>query len=73
MKKNRIIVAFLPQLKKGTDRSAGTQGGALYTDFTPKLQSMLSGKTTPAKAAAATAAAWKSKLFPSFTVVEVEP
>jgi arabinogalactan oligomer/maltooligosaccharide transport system substrate-binding protein len=69
VKKNRIILAFLPQLKKGTDRSAGTQGGALYTDFTPNLQSMLSGKTTPAKAAAATAAAWKGKLFPSFTVV----
>ena len=69
VKKNRIIIAFLPQLKKGTDRSAGTQGGALYTDFTPNLQSMLSGKTTPAKAAAATAAAWKSKLFPSFTAV----
>jgi hypothetical protein len=30
---------------------------------------MLSGKTTPAKAAAATAAAWKGKLFSSFTVV----
>ena len=52
VKKNRIILAFLPQLKKGTDRSAGTQGGQLYTDFTPELQSMLSGKTTPAKAAA---------------------
>jgi arabinogalactan oligomer/maltooligosaccharide transport system substrate-binding protein len=69
VKKNRIIVAFLAQLKKGTNRSAGTQGGALYTDFTPNLQSMLSGKTTPAKAALATAAAWKSKLFPDFTVV----
>ena len=70
VKKNRIIVAFLPQLNKATDRSAGTQGGQLFTDFTPNVQSMLSGKTTPAKAAAATAATWKSKLFPSFTVVK---
>jgi arabinogalactan oligomer/maltooligosaccharide transport system substrate-binding protein len=70
VKKNRIIVSFLPQLQKATDRSAGPYGGQLYTDFTPNMQSMLSGKTTPAKAAAATAAAWKSKLFPSFTVVK---
>jgi hypothetical protein len=34
------------------------------------MQSMLSGKSTPAKAAAALAAAWKSKLFPSFTIVK---
>lgn len=70
VKKNRILVDFLGQLKKGTDRSAGTQGGQLYTDWTPAMQSMLSGKSTPAKAAAATAAAWKGKLFPSFTVVK---
>lgn len=70
VKKNRIIVAFLPQLQKATDRSAGTQGGQLYTDFTPNVQSMLSGKTTPAKAAAATAAAWKAKLFKDFTIVK---
>ena len=70
VKKNRILIDFLAQLKKGTDRSAGTQGGQLYTDWTPAMQSMLSGKSTPAKAAAVTAAAWKSKLFPSFTVVK---
>jgi arabinogalactan oligomer/maltooligosaccharide transport system substrate-binding protein len=70
VKQNRILVDFLAQLKKATDRSAGAYGGQLYTDFTPAVQSMLSGKSTPAKAAAATAAAWKSKLFPSFTVVK---
>jgi len=70
VKKNRLIVAFLAQLRKATDRTAGTQGGQLYTDFTPAMQSMLSGKSTPAKAAATVAAAWKSKLFPSFTVVK---
>jgi arabinogalactan oligomer/maltooligosaccharide transport system substrate-binding protein len=70
VKKNRLIVAFLAQLQKGTDRSAGTQGAQLYTDWTPAMQSMLSGKSTPAKAAAAVAAAWKSKLFPTFTVVK---
>ena len=70
MKRNRLLVAFLAQLQKATDRTAGTQGGQLFTDFTPAMQSMLSGKSTPAKAAAATAAAWKSKLFPSFTIVK---
>jgi arabinogalactan oligomer/maltooligosaccharide transport system substrate-binding protein len=70
VKKNRLIVAFLAQLQKATDRTAGTQGAQLYTDWTPALQSMLSGKTTPAKAAASVAAAWKSKLFPDFTVVK---
>jgi arabinogalactan oligomer/maltooligosaccharide transport system substrate-binding protein len=70
VKKNRLIVAFLAQMQKATDRTAGTQGGQLYTDFTPAMQSMLSGKSTPAKAAATVAAAWKSKLFPSFTIVK---
>jgi arabinogalactan oligomer/maltooligosaccharide transport system substrate-binding protein len=70
VKKNRLIVSFLAQLQKATDRTAGTQGAQLFTDFTPAMQSMLSGKSTPAKAAAAVAAAWKSKLFPSFTVVK---
>jgi arabinogalactan oligomer / maltooligosaccharide transport system substrate-binding protein len=70
VRRNRIIVEFLAQMRKATDRSAGTQGSQLYTDFTPAFQSMLSGKTTPAKAAAAVAAAWKSKLFPSFTIVK---
>jgi arabinogalactan oligomer/maltooligosaccharide transport system substrate-binding protein len=70
VKKNRIIVQFLAQMQKATDRTAGTQGAQLYTDFTPAMQSMLSGKSTPAKAAAALAAAWKSKLFPSFTIVK---
>lgn len=69
VRKNRLIVQFLKQMKVATDRSAGTQGGQLYTDFTPAVQSMLSGKLTPAKAAAQVAAAWKTKLFPSFTVV----
>jgi arabinogalactan oligomer/maltooligosaccharide transport system substrate-binding protein len=70
VKKNRIIVQFLAQMQKATDRTAGTQGGQLYTDFTPAFQKMLSNKSTPAKAAAEVAAAWKSKLFPSFTVVK---
>jgi arabinogalactan oligomer / maltooligosaccharide transport system substrate-binding protein len=70
VKKNRIIVQFLAQMQKATDRTAGTQGAQLYTDFTPALQKMLSSKTTPAKAAAEVAAAWKSKLFPDFKVVK---
>ena len=70
VKTNRIIVQFLSQMQKATDRTAGTQGAQLYTDFTPALQSMLTGKLTPARAAATVAAAWKSKLFPSFTIVK---
>jgi arabinogalactan oligomer/maltooligosaccharide transport system substrate-binding protein len=70
VKKNRVIVQFLAQMKKATDRSAGPYGAQLYTDFTPALQNMLSGKSTPAKAAAAVASAWKEKLFPSYKVVK---
>jgi arabinogalactan oligomer / maltooligosaccharide transport system substrate-binding protein len=70
VKKNRIIVQFLGQMQKATDRTAGTQGAQLYTDFTPAMQKMLSNKATPAKAAAEVAAAWKSKLFPGFTIVK---
>ncbi len=70
VKKNRLIVAFGKQMQVATDRTAGTQGSQLYTDWTPAMQSMLSGKSTPAKAAATVAAAWKSKLFPSFTIVK---
>jgi arabinogalactan oligomer/maltooligosaccharide transport system substrate-binding protein len=70
VRKNRIIVQFLSQLQKATDRTAGTQGAQLFTDFTPAMQDMLSGKSTPAKAAATVAAAWKTKLFPDFTIVK---
>jgi hypothetical protein len=70
VKKNRLIVAFGKQMQAATDRSAGAAGGQIYTDWTPAMQSMLSGKSTPAKAAATVAAAWKAKLFPSFTVVK---
>jgi arabinogalactan oligomer/maltooligosaccharide transport system substrate-binding protein len=70
VKKNRIIVQFLAQMKKGTDRSAGPQGGQIYTDFTPALQSMLSGKLSPAAAANQVASAWSTKLFPGYKVVK---
>jgi arabinogalactan oligomer/maltooligosaccharide transport system substrate-binding protein len=69
VRKNRIIVQFLAQMKKATDRTAGAQGAQLYTDFTPAFQKMLSGKATPAQAAAEVARAGKQKLFPDFTVV----
>ena len=64
MKKNRLIVAFLAQLQKATDRTAGTQGAQLFTDFTPAMQSMLSGKSTPAKAAAATCRGLEDQALP---------
>jgi arabinogalactan oligomer/maltooligosaccharide transport system substrate-binding protein len=70
VKKNRLIVSFLAQLQKATDRTAGTQGAQIYTDWTPAFQSMLSGSKTPAAAAASVAAAWKTKLFPDFTIVK---
>jgi arabinogalactan oligomer/maltooligosaccharide transport system substrate-binding protein len=70
VKKNRVIVQFLAQMKVATDRSAGPFGAQLYTDFTPAVQNMLSGKASPASAAAAVASSWKSKLFPSYTIVK---
>ena len=70
VKKNRIIVQFLAQMKRATDRTAGPQGGQLCTDFTPALQKMLSGKASPSAAANEVADAWKSKLFPGYKVVK---
>jgi arabinogalactan oligomer/maltooligosaccharide transport system substrate-binding protein len=70
VRKNRLIVAFGKQMQVATDRTAGTQGAQLYTDFTPAFQEMLSGKKTPAAAAATVANAWKQKLFPDFTIVK---
>ena len=70
VKKNRIIGQFLKQMKVATDRSAGPQGGQLYTDFTPAFQKMLGGDLAPSAAANAVAAAWKAKLFPGYTIVK---
>ena len=70
VKKNRIIVQFLAQMKVATDRSAGPQGSQLYTDFTPAMQKMLNGHASPAAAAGSVANVWKSKLFSGYTVVK---
>lgn len=70
VKTNRVIVQFLAQMKKATDRSAGPQGGQIYTDFTPALQKMLNGSENPAAAANEVAKAWSSKLFPGYKVVK---
>ncbi|MCP9484518.1 MAG: extracellular solute-binding protein [Gaiellaceae bacterium MAG52_C11] len=70
VKKNRIIVQFLAQMKKATDRSAGPQGGQIYTDFTPAVQRLLSGKLSAAAAARSIASSWESKLFPGYKVVK---
>jgi arabinogalactan oligomer/maltooligosaccharide transport system substrate-binding protein len=70
VKKNRIIVQFLAQMKVSTDRSAGPQGSQLYTDFTPNMQKMLNGSATPSAAANAVANAWKSKLFQGYKIVK---
>ncbi len=70
VKTNRVIVQFLAQMKVATDRSAGPQGSQIYTDFTPALQDMLGGKTSPAGAASKVASAWKSKLFPSYKILK---
>jgi len=70
VKKNRIIGQFLKQMKVATDRSAGPQGGQLYTDFTPAFQKMLGGSLSPSSAANAVAEAWSSKLFPGYKIVK---
>ena len=49
-KKNRLITAFLPQMKVATARPVVPQGGQIYADFGPNFQKVLNGQLS-AKAA----------------------
>ncbi len=55
MKSNRLIGAFLPQMKVATARPVLPQGGQIYSDFGPNVQKILNGQAT-AKSGLATAA-----------------
>lgn len=69
VKKNRLITAFLPQMKAATARPVLPQGGQIYADFGPNFQKVLNGQLSPKAAMLGTAKSWKLKLFPDYTVV----
>lgn len=69
VKTNRLITAFLPQMKAATARPVLPQGGQIYTDFGPNFQKVLSGQLSAKVAMLGTAKSWKLKLFPDYTVV----
>jgi arabinogalactan oligomer/maltooligosaccharide transport system substrate-binding protein len=70
VKKNRIIVDFLKQMKVATARPVDPRAGQIYTDFGPNVQKILRNQVTVQKGMEATAQAWKSKLYPTFTIVK---
>ena len=69
MKTNRLIGAFLPQMKVATTRPVTTAGGQIYPDFDTNWQKIMSGQTSAKAGMLATAAAWKAKLFPDYVIV----
>ena len=70
VKTNRIIVDFLQQMKVAKTRPVTPQGGQIYADFGPNMQKVLLGQLSPAAGLNATAVAWKTKLFPDYTIVK---
>lgn len=70
VKKNRIIVDFLKQMKVATARPVDPRAGQIYTDFGPNVQKVLRGDVSVQAGMSAVASAWKSKLWPSFTIVK---
>jgi arabinogalactan oligomer/maltooligosaccharide transport system substrate-binding protein len=70
VKKNRIIVDFLKQMKVATARPVDPRAGQIYTDFGPNVQKILSGDVTVQAGLDAVAKAWKTKLYPTFTIVK---
>jgi arabinogalactan oligomer/maltooligosaccharide transport system substrate-binding protein len=68
VKSNAIISAFLKQMLVARARPVIPEGGAIYTDFTPNVQKVLLGQSTPAQGMQAVAQAWKTKLFRTYTI-----
>lgn len=69
VKTNRIIGDFLKQMKVATARPVDPKAGQIYADFGPNVQKILKNQVTVAKGLADTAAAWKQKLWPTYTIV----
>lgn len=70
VKKNRILVDFGRQLKVATARPVDPRAGQIYNDFGPNVQKIIRGDVTVQAGLSATAAAWKSKLYPTYTIVK---
>jgi arabinogalactan oligomer/maltooligosaccharide transport system substrate-binding protein len=70
VRKNRILGDFGKQLKVATARPVDPRAGQIYTDFGPNVQKILRGDVSVQAGLNATAAAWKAKLWPTYTIVK---
>lgn len=70
VKKNRILIDFGKQLQVATARPVDPKAGQIYTDFGTNVQKILKGDVSVAAGLAATASAWKSKLWQNYTIVK---
>jgi arabinogalactan oligomer/maltooligosaccharide transport system substrate-binding protein len=70
VKKNRIIVDFLKQMKVATARPVDPRAGQIYTDFGPNVQKILRNEVTVSAGMNTIATAWKTKLWPTYTIVK---
>jgi arabinogalactan oligomer/maltooligosaccharide transport system substrate-binding protein len=70
VKKNRILVDFLKQMKVATARPVDPRAGQIYTDFNTNVQKIMRGDVTVQAGMDAVASAWKSKLYPTYTIVK---
>ena len=68
VKSNPVISAFLQQMLVARARPVLPEGGQIYTDFTPNVQKVLLGQSTPTRGMNAVALAWKNKLFRTYTI-----
>ena len=64
----RFVTLDEQQMLVARARPVLPEGGAIYTDFTPNVQKVLLGQSTPAQGMNAVAAAWKTKLFRTYTI-----
>jgi arabinogalactan oligomer / maltooligosaccharide transport system substrate-binding protein len=69
VKTNRIIGDFLKQMKVAHARPVDPKAGQIYADMGPNVQKILKNQVSVAKGLADTAAAWKQKLWPTYTIV----
>jgi len=70
VKKNRIIVDFLAQLKVATARPVDPRAGQIYADFGTNVQKILQNQVSVASGMNTIAQSWKSKLWPDFKIVK---
>jgi hypothetical protein len=57
-------------MKVATARPVDPRAGQIYTDFGPNVQKILRNEVTVQAGMTTVANSWKSKLYPTFTIVK---